>query len=94
MTNQINYQSKEWAEDVASRLDDALDNVREAACVLRWLVEDMDADGNDYTRGPHTPPIEDVRALLRIASSLLAQQSSSWMGYALPLAHDAHPLRR
>lgn len=82
MTNQINYRSKEWAEDVASRLDDARVHVAAAASALRSVAADMDADGKDVERGPHAPPIQDVQSLLNIATSLLAMQTSNWQGYA------------
>lgn len=90
MTNQtpINYQSKEYAESIAMRLSTALGSVRDAEQILRSVVADMDADGNDMERGPNAPPVEDVRVMLRIASSLLAQQSSSWMGYAAHRERD------
>lgn len=82
MTNQIDYSSKKWADDVARRLFVAKANVADAADVLRRLILDMDADGHDWDRGPHAPPVEDIQSLLRIATSLLTQQASSWEGYA------------
>ena len=83
MTKEIDYSSKEWAIDVAERLSEALAGVQDAAHVLSSLVQDMDADGNDAQRGPHAPPVEDVRVLLRMASFLLSQQSGNWYSHAL-----------
>lgn len=84
MTNQtpINYQSTEWANKVASDLNKTKNALLDAGHFLRRLAEDMDADGNDMERGPHAPPIEDILALVRIATSLTAQQQGGWISYA------------
>jgi hypothetical protein len=84
MTNQtpIDYSSTQWANKVASDLNKTKNALLDAGHLLRRLVDDMDADGNDMQRGPHAPPIEDILALVRIAASLTAQQQGGWISYA------------
>lgn len=77
-TTQLNPSSAAFADHVHEQLRDVRETLQSQTETLRYLESSLDADGKDFERGPHAPPITEIRTLLNVATTLIIHQESYW----------------